>query len=138
MLIPAFTGIAMTCTSASSAAPAETLQVQQNEVAQWRGQSSRAHADPFNQITLDAIVTLPDGSEQRVPAFWAGKQEWRFRFSSPGTGRYPFRTVCSDTADAGLHDQRGVLEVTPYQGSNPLLQHGPIHRLSACQHPRKT
>ncbi len=58
----------MTCTSASSAASAEKLPVQQNEVAQWRGQSSRAHADPFNQITLDAIVTLPDGSEQRHQA----------------------------------------------------------------------
>ena len=103
------------------------LEVRQNEVAEWRGQSTRVRDDPFNEVTLDALVTLADGSELRVPAFWAGKQEWRFRFSSPVTGRFPFRTVCSDTNDAGLHDQRGVIEVTPYRGNNRLLQHGPVH-----------
>jgi hypothetical protein len=106
---------------------AEPLRVRQNEVAEWRGQSSRAHVDPFNEVTLDALVTLADGSELRVPAFWAGKQEWRFRFGSPVTGRFPFRTACSDTKDTGLHDQRGVIEVTPYRGENRLLQHGPVH-----------
>jgi hypothetical protein len=119
--------------AASTLLPAGTLPVRQNEVAEWRGQSSRACADPFNEVTLDALVTLADGSELHVPAFWAGKREWRFRFSSPIPGRFSFRTVCSDTNNAGLHDQLGVIEVTPYRGNNRFLQHGPVH-LSADHH----
>ena len=104
---------------AFGAAANDSLQVRQNEVAEWRGQARRACADPFNEVTLAALVTLADGSELRVPGFWAGKQEWRFRFSSPFIGRFPFRTVCSDINDVGLHDQRGVIEVTAYRGQNP-------------------
>ncbi len=115
---------------AFGAAANDSLQVRQNEVAEWRGQARRAYADPFNEVTLDALVTLADGRELRMPGFWAGKEEWRFRFSAPVTGHFPFRTVCSCTNDAGLHDQRGVIEVTPYLGSNRLLQHGPV-QLSA-------
>jgi len=87
----------------STLSAAEALRVRQNEVAEWRGQFSRTYANPFNEVTLDALVTLADGSELRVPAFWAGKREWRFRFSSHTTGRFQFRTLCSDTNDTGLH-----------------------------------
>ena len=46
---------------AFGAAANDILSVQQNEVAEWRGQAIRAYADPFNEVTLDALVTLADG-----------------------------------------------------------------------------
>jgi len=39
-------------------------------------------------------------------------------------------TVCSDPSNPDLHGREGALEITPYEGSNPLLQHGPL-RVSA-------
>jgi hypothetical protein len=111
-----------------NAVSAETWRVRQNDVAECRMRSSIAYADPFREVTLDALVTLGGGREMRVPGFWAGRHEWRFRFSSPTTGRFLFRTVCSDANNAGLHERRGVIEVRPYRGGNPLRQHGPVQR----------
>jgi len=75
---------------------------------------------------LDVIFTDPDNKEQRVPAFWAGGQEWRVRYAAGVPGRYTYRTLASDPTNSDLHDRRGVLEVAPYAGNNPLLEHGPI------------
>jgi len=42
--------------------------------------------------------------------------------------------VCSDTNDAGLHDERGAIEVTLCFGSNPFFQHGPVHLSADGRH----
>ena len=91
-----------------------------------RGES----ADPFNEIVLDVVFTAPDGATRKVPGFWAGGRSWKVRYASPQAGTHRWRSACSDVKDQGLHDQRGVIEVTPYRGNNPLLQHGPV-QLSA-------
>ncbi|MEW6752708.1 MAG: DUF4038 domain-containing protein [Candidatus Latescibacterota bacterium] len=88
--------------------------------------ASRTHADPFNQAELDVAFTAPDGTELRVPAFWAGGDQWRVRYSSGTLGRHAFRTVCSAADDPGLHGITGDLQVIPYTGDNPLFRHGPV------------
>ena len=96
-------------------------------VAEWSYSSGKAYADPFNDVELDVVFTDPQGHEQTVPAFWAGEQTWRIRYSPLTAGRYTYRTVASDNGD--LHGRRGVLEVLrPTQGDNPLRKHGPDPR----------
>ncbi|MCU0917909.1 MAG: hypothetical protein MUC88_25605, partial [Planctomycetes bacterium] len=41
-----------------NAVSAETWRVRQNDVAECRMRSSIAYADPFREVTLDALVTL--------------------------------------------------------------------------------
>jgi hypothetical protein len=84
-------------------------------------------------VQLDAVITGPGGTTFRVPAYWAGDQEWRVRFAAPAPGDYAVRTECSDAANADLHDRRATLHVSLYEGDNPLLCHGPL-RLSADRH----
>ncbi len=98
----------------------------QNCATEWAYSSGKAYSDPFNDVELDVLITRPDGTEQVVPAFWAGDQTWRVRYSSTQTGTHRYRTVCSDTGNSSLHDHTGTLEVTPYEGSNPLFKHGPL------------
>ncbi|MEI7935988.1 MAG: hypothetical protein WCK27_04800 [Verrucomicrobiota bacterium] len=38
-------------------------------VTEWSFSSGKAYADPFNDVELDVLITAPDKSEQRVPAF---------------------------------------------------------------------
>ena len=103
-------------------------------VARWPAEfsftSGKTYRDPFNDTELDVIFTAPDGAEERVPAFWAGDQTWRVRYSPPSPGRYHYRTAATDTANPDLHARTGVLEVEPYRGENPLYRHGAI-RVSA-------
>ena len=117
-------------TTASIVAAAEPqpmqASTQANVMVELAFTSGAEHADPFNTITLDAVVTDPSGNERRVPAFWAGGNGWKLRYSSSVVGAHTFRTECSDASDAGLHNIDGQIEVTPYTGANPVYAHGPL------------
>ena len=102
------------------------IEVKQNCVTEWTFESSTPYDDPYNEIELDVIVTDPDGHEQRVPAFWAGGQTWHMRYSSPVVGSRQLRSECCDQSNDELHGVTGELTVTPYDGDNPLLRHGPL------------
>lgn len=98
----------------------------QNCVTEWAFTSGKAYGDPFNEIQLDVHVTAPDDTRQIIPAFWAGDQMWRMRYASPHVGTHSFRTECSDSNNADLQGREGVIEISPYTGTNPLLRHGAL------------
>lgn len=100
--------------------------VMQNCLSEFSFESEKSYSDPFNEIELSAIFINPDGEEKIVPAFWSGGNSWRVRYSSDKIGRHRFYTVCSDTANATLHNQKGEIEIVPYSGDNPLFKHGPL------------
>ncbi|MDZ4763114.1 MAG: DUF4038 domain-containing protein [Chloroflexota bacterium] len=97
-----------------------------NVPTEWAYTSGKTYSDPFNEIQLDVVVTASDGSQQRVPAFWAGDQVWRVRYSSAQMGIHQLQSVCSDESNPDLHGQAGTLTVTEYTGTNPLYQHGRV------------
>ena len=96
----------------------------QNNVTEWTFSSARATADSPDEVILDVAFVDPDGQGHTMPAFWAGEQTWRVRYAPTKAGRYRYHSVCSDADNPGLHGQRGEIEVTPYEGDNPLLKHG--------------
>jgi hypothetical protein len=104
----------------------QVLRTEANVMTEITFTARRAYTDPFNQVTLDVLVNDPQGRELRVPAFWAGGSEWKARYASPIVGTHPFRSVCSESSDPGLHGITGKIEVQPYTGSNPLYAHGPL------------
>ncbi|MGB7158723.1 MAG: DUF4038 domain-containing protein [Tepidisphaeraceae bacterium] len=115
------------------AATADAIGIEANRIAEWSFTSSKPHADPFNEVELDAVFTTPTGKELRVPAFWAGKQTWKLRYASPIVGKHAFRTICSD-ATSSLHGVEGAVDIAPYTGDNPLYRHGPIRIAADKRH----
>jgi hypothetical protein len=107
------------CADAGQAAEA-------NRVAEIALTSQKTYRDPFNEISLDAIITQPEGGQQRVPAFWAGGNRWCFRYASGRPGPVAWRTECSDPGNSGLHGVEGKMQVTAYRGDNVLYRHGPL------------
>jgi len=105
-----------------------------NCVAEWHLTSNQRYDDPFNEVTVDVVVTGPDGSERRVPAYWAGERRWGVRWSSPEPGSYTWRSECSDESNSGLHGIEGTIEVEPYAGSNPLMARGPLQVAEGGRH----
>ncbi len=97
-----------------------------NTVWELGFRSDRSYADPFAEVELDVLFRDPAGVERRVPAFWAGDDGWRVRYSSPLPGTHTWLSHCSDTTNAGLHGREGVIELTHYAGDNPLRRHGGI------------
>ena len=106
----------------------------QNCVSEWSYVTGKPYRDPFNEVVLDVIFTDPTGRERRVPAFWAGEGTWRVRYASDKVGIHHYRTLCSDPTNPDLHDQEGTLEVTPYEGANPLLRHGRLRMAADRRH----
>ena len=116
----------LSCLRAASAETRQFLTVQANCVTEVTLTTERTYPNPFMEITLDALITAPDGRQFKVPAFWAGGNAWRFRYASGSIGTHTYRTECSDTTNSRLHGVEGKIEVVPYAGDNPLYRHGPI------------
>jgi hypothetical protein len=116
---------------AAAAVAAQSRSAAARELSEWIFLSAKPYQDPFNEIELDVIVRDAQGREQRVPAFWAGGQEWRVRYAADAPGHYSFETICSDTFNPDLHGRRGTVEVATYQGANPLLSRGPVRVASS-------
>ncbi len=114
----------------------EKRTVTANHVVEWTFTSQKPHSDPFNEVTLDASITTPDGRELFVPGFWAGGQTWKVRYASPKLGVHHFKTICSDASDAGLHGIEGEATVEPYRGKNALYRHGPPVTIPGERHMR--
>ena len=93
---------------------------------EWSYTSGKQYADPFNEVEVDAVVTLPAGGEERVPGFWAGGSTWTVRYAPPAPGVYHIRSVSSDAKNRDLHDQALTLHVEAYAGTNPHYKHGPL------------
>ncbi|MFC1464649.1 MAG: DUF4038 domain-containing protein [Candidatus Brachytrichaceae bacterium NZ_4S206] len=103
-----------------------TIHATQHQATEWGYASGKAYRDPFNEVELDAIVQHDDGERWRMPAYWAGEQEWCVRFAPPRPGRYTIETACTDATNTDLHGRRATLIAEPYTGDNPLLRHGPL------------
>lgn len=112
-----------------------TRSVPAHTIAEITFTAARPHANPFQDVTLDAVFHPPRSDEPlRVPAFWAGGDQWKTRYASDTTGRHTFFTECSDPADLGLHAVRGAVEITPYLGTNNLHRHGPLQLTGNRRH----
>jgi hypothetical protein len=131
LLLPCLAGHAPTARCAGGPMPARFGI--QHCVTEWSYTSAKTYTDPFNDLELDVLITDSHGHEQRVPAFWAGETTWQVRFAPDTTGKFTYRTICSDTNNAELHGQQGVLEVATYMGNNPLYHHGAV-RVAADHH----
>lgn len=101
--------------------------IEQNHVLELTFTARTHLEDPFNSVDLSVDFTAPDGRIRSVPAFWAGEDVWKVRYSSAIVGVHSYRTYCSAPVDAGL-EQSGNITVTSYTGDNPLYRHGGIGR----------
>lgn len=95
-----------------------------NHVIELEFFSGKRYETPTFDVVLDVRFSRPDGKELTVPAFWAGGNCWKVRYSSAVPGEHGYVTHCADSEDPGLHGLQGVLTVLPYTGNNPLLRHG--------------
>ena len=82
-----------------------------NSMVQVTFTARKPDADSFNDVELNVVFTTPKGDTRRVPAFWAGGQTWRVRYTSSVVGSHRFRTESSDTTDSGLHDITGTVAI---------------------------
>ena len=105
------------------------------EVPKWQRfeltlESSANYTNPFQEAQLDATFTAPSGQTRKAPGFWDGKNTWKIRFSPNETGKWTYKTACSDKSNKALDGQSGSFTCTAPSGKTRFDQHGPV-RVSA-------
>lgn len=88
--------------------------------------SSASYTNPVQQATLTATFSSPSGKAHKVYGFWDGDKTWKVRFSPNETGKWTYKTECSDTTNKGLHGQSGDVNCTAATGDSRFEKHGPI------------
>ena len=96
--------------------------------------STTLYAHPLEEGTLTVEFRGPSGETHRVFGFWDGDRTWRVRFSPDQVGRWTFRTVSSDVANKGLHNQTGEFLCTTGTGPTRFNQHGPVRVAADHRH----
>lgn len=86
--------------------------------------AAKSYANPYADVTLSVTYTGPEGRTLKTFGFWDGESTFKIRCAFPVPGTWNWSTTCSDTADTGLHNKSGSVQVTLYHGSNPLYLHG--------------
>lgn len=88
--------------------------------------SSVAYANPLQEAEMRVLFVSPLGETNRVYGFWDGGKTWRVRFQPNFAGRWTYYTMCSDTANSGLHEQTGTFLCTAGTDESRFDRHGPI------------
>ena len=76
--------------------------------------------NPFFDVELNFIFTLPDGKEIKAEGFYRGGNKWTGRAYCSQTGDWKWRTEANRP---GLNGKQGVFEVRPSDLPGKLRQH---------------
>src|SRR5918999_2664142 len=80
--------------------------------------STATYTNPVQQAALTATFNAPSGQKHKVYGFWDGEKKWKVRFAPNEKGKWTYQTECSDSANKGLHAQRGELTCTDPSGDS--------------------
>lgn len=96
--------------------------------------SSVTYTNPLQEAEMRVLFISPLGETNRVYGFWDGGKTWRVRFQPGFAGRWTYYTMCSDTANKGLHGQAGSFLCTATKGESSFDLHGPIQVARSQKH----
>jgi len=86
--------------------------------------SSNSYSNSFNDLDLDVVFMHSGGTEIKVPAFWNSGKSWMVRFAPTLTGKWIYKTICTDESNSGLHNQTGEIAVDAYNGDLEIYTRG--------------
>ena len=88
-------------------------------------ESSKEYENTVYTVDTDVIFyNKTSGTALKVPAFWDGGKVWKVRFAPTEVGEWSFYTVCTDTANSGLHHRGGSVTCKEYSGDLDIYKHG--------------
>jgi hypothetical protein len=71
--------------------------------------NEKGYANPYEDVTLEAVYTKPDGGTVRSWGFYDGEQTWRMRFMPDQVGTWRYEARFSD----GSGSVKGAFECAP-------------------------
>lgn len=118
----------------------DDMAVRPGDVAQWTiyehsFTSAREYENALYDVReMNVQFSSPSGKIINAMAFWDGGTTWKVRFSPGETGVWQWRSVCSDSLNAGLHQQAGKFTCVRNTDSLAFYSHGPVVRPKTSYH----
>ena len=92
-----------------------------------RFQSSKTYDNPIYDVKDFKITfTAPSGMTKIVRGFWDGGTDWKVRFMPGETGKWSWKTECSDKENTGLQNQSGTFDCVTNESGELLYLKGAI------------
>ena len=74
-------------------------------------ESRQSYDNPLYDVDFfGAEFTSPSGEKLIVRGFWDGKKTWKTRFMPDQTGKWKYKTICSDPTNDQLTGIEGVFK----------------------------
>ena len=94
-------------------------------VMQWNSvdipvATSRPYRDAYRDASVTARFTHESGRTLTLAGFWDGENKWLVRFAPDACGKWTYSIAFEGEGPCA----QGELEAVPYEGDNPLYQHG--------------
>jgi len=86
--------------------------------------SSVNYSKPLYDAELDVVFTSPTGITMKMPGFWDGSTTWKVRFAPTMCGIWTYKTICTDSSNAGLNGLKGKVGCNAYKGNLEIYKHG--------------
>nr|WKN38750.1 DUF4038 domain-containing protein [Tunicatimonas sp. TK19036] len=103
-----------------------------DQAVQWKPYEIRlistiTYDNPLYQIdAYYAEFTSPTGKVKKINGFWDGGTNWKIRLMPDELGTWRYQTTCSDSNNAGLHQQSGAFTCEENTEPLPIYQKGAI------------
>lgn len=87
--------------------------------------SSADYENPYTGVELWVEFIHTSGDKLVRPGFWDGENTWKVRFASPAdTGKWIWKSFCSNPDDRGLNGKEGQILCRPSSGKDIFTLHG--------------
>jgi len=98
-------------------------------------QSQNLYDNPLYDVrAFFARVTSPSGKTTEIRGFWDGGKQWKIRLMPDEVGTWSYRTYCSDTLNAGLHEVAGSFQCLENHSELAIYTHGRVEREQGNYH----
>lgn len=87
-----------------------------------RFEAAGSYGNPIRDCPVMAVFTGPSGQTIRREGFWDGGRRYCVSFAAPEAGRWHW--ALSAPEGSGLDGDKGVLDVSPYEGALAIFRHG--------------
>lgn len=89
--------------------------------------SSVKYSNPVQDLKImEVIFTSPTGRKKTINSFWDGNNTWRARLMPDEAGKWSYETICSDSKNQGLGNQKGTFNCKLNSDERDIYRHGAI------------
>lgn len=111
-----FTGLLISLNASAFTDGADRTVSRFGEYAEWTLTNSSFGGNPYD-VQANAVFVHDNSGERRTtPMFYAGANQWKFRFTGTRTGRWSLTTVSNDPELNGASGSVNVIGNSPYKG----------------------